>query len=210
MDKRTALIADRWKESPYYEWAESAVNQFWGPEKIFTKRFKELDLANVVELACGHGRHVPNYYEKAGKITLVDVNQENIDFCKRRFGQSGKISFITNYGSDLNAIPDGTATAIFSYDAMVHFELSDVASYLKESWRALAPGGKILFHHSNNDANPGSEWTDNPHGRNFMSVRIFAHLASRAGFAIISQDILDWGNGDNFSPQLDCLSLCVK
>lgn len=47
--------------------------------------FQQLDLTNVVELACGRGRHVPMYIDKAGGVTLVDILQKNIEICQERF-----------------------------------------------------------------------------------------------------------------------------
>nr|WP_241159391.1 MULTISPECIES: class I SAM-dependent methyltransferase [unclassified Desulfovibrio] len=164
----------------------------------------------MVELACGHGRHVPKYMEDAGHITLVDVNQENIDFCQRRFNGNSKISFSLTSGNTFQGLPDAAYSAIFSYDSMMHFNLIDVATYINDAWRILKPGGKILFHHSNYyDAPVGNFYFQNPYGRNFCSDRIFAHLATTGGFEVLSQDLIDWG-ADNPMQGLDCLSLCQK
>ena len=62
-------------------WFEEAEKQeakgvFWNKDSVFYQYFKELDLQNVIELACGRGRHVPYYMEKAERITLVDILEE--------------------------------------------------------------------------------------------------------------------------------------
>ena len=51
---------------------------FGGGNTIFYQYFRELDLRNVIELACGRGRHVPHYMKQAKAITLVDILEENI------------------------------------------------------------------------------------------------------------------------------------
>lgn len=148
--------------------------------------------------------------DDAGGITLVDVNQENIDFCQQRFDGNPKIRFYLTLGNNFQDLPDSGYSAIFSYDSMVHFNLIDIANYINDAWRILKPGGKILFHHSNYYGAPvGNFYFQNPHGRNFCSGRIFAHLATTAGFEVLSQDLIDWGN-KNTMKGLDCLSLCQK
>lgn len=69
----------------YFMDAENNLNIFWDETSVFAKYFKMLDLTSVVELACGHGRHVNCYKQNADKIILVDILEENIEFCKKRF-----------------------------------------------------------------------------------------------------------------------------
>lgn len=212
-NKISQAIADDWKQDPYYLLAEKSVDFFWGGGRIvpFFKRFRELDLENIVELACGHGRHVPKYMDEAGSITLVDVNQENLDFCKRRFAGNPKICYSLTSGNSFQGLPDASYSAIFTYDSMIHFNLIDIAHYINDAWRILKPGGRILFHHSNYyGAKPGNFYFQNPGGHNFCSDRIFAHLATVAGFKILSQDLIDVDTGTGIVKGLGCLSLCEK
>jgi SAM-dependent methyltransferase len=207
----TDIVALDWKDSAYYDLHENeaAMALFWGESSPFLRMFRQLDLTNVVEIGCGHGRHVPKYAEQAGEICIVDVNKTNVDYCAKRFSTWKKpLRIIQNNGSDLKPINSQESTAVFSYDAMVHFELSDVISYLSESFRVLSPGGKALFHHSNFDGAPGLlghriaefGW------RNFMNAKIFCHVAMRTGFIVLEQTIIEWGG----IPNLDCISLLQK
>lgn len=208
MGKTTAHIANDWKSTRYYDAAENKDAQliFWKEESPFFEMFQKLDLSHVVELAVGHGRHVDHYLDRAEKITLVDVNEENINFCKDRFQSQPNIEYLVNSGSDLQEIEDSSVTSIFSYDAMVHFDLSDIARYLEEAYRILVPDGMVLFHHSNYSKAPGQWYSLNPGSRNFMSADIFKHLAITSGLKVIEQRIIDW-SGQN---DLDCISLCKK
>jgi ubiquinone/menaquinone biosynthesis C-methylase UbiE len=146
------------------------------------------------------------YQHLAETIALVDINQSNIDFCKERFSSFSKIDYLVNNGSDLSMIPDQTKTAIFSYDAMVHFELLDVINYIQEFCRVLQPGGRALLHHSNNSGNPGGDPMWHPTWRNFMSLDIMAHVSSRFGFTIIEQQPIFWGGFNN----IDGITLIQK
>ena len=160
---------------------------------------------NVIELACGRGRHVPHYLQKAGKVTLVDILEENISACKKRFVDEKNISYYCNNGYNLAELETGKYTSLFCYDAMVHFEMLDIYEYLKDIYRVLIPGGKVLIHHSNNTSDYKASFANAPNGRSFMSKDIFAYLAYRAGFEILEQEIIDWG-----IKNLDCISLIQK
>lgn len=191
----------------YFEIAESdeALDFFWNKEGDCYRMFRKLDLTNVVELACGRGRHVARYVENAKKITLVDILDKNISICKERFVGSDKISYIVNNGYDLQQLQDESYTALFTYDSMVHFELLDIANYLSETYRILEHGGRALFHHSNYDRDYRASYDKGVESRSFMNSKIFAYLAYRAGFEIEEQLIVDW-----IKPELDCLTLVKK
>lgn len=115
----------------YFHEAESieSIQKFWRGGTIFCQMFQQLDLTNVVELACGRGRHVPMYIDKAGGVTLVDILQKNIEICQERFNEYSQIKYYCNNGTDLKDLADNTYTALFTYDAMVHFELFDIFNY---------------------------------------------------------------------------------
>lgn len=192
----------------YFEDAESekSLDVFWGGESPFYAYFKELDLNNVIELACGKGRHVPYYADKSGNITLVDILDKNISFCKTRFSDYTNIHYYCNDGFSLSDLSSDSYSALFTYDAMVHFEMMDIFHYLKDIHRVLKPGGKALFHHSNNDSDYTISFATGKQGRNFMSKNIFAYMSHRAGFKIIAQKVIDW-MGD---AELDCITLLEK
>lgn len=192
----------------YFESAEeeSSLSIFWDKDSVFYQMFCELDLDNVVELACGRGRHVPRYIENAGRITLVDILDKNIEYCKERFREKKNIVYYKNDGYDLQDLQSGVYTSLFTYDAMVHFEMLDIFNYLKETERILVKGGKALFHHSNNTENYKITFSTAAHGRNYMSSDLFAYLVNRAGLRIVKQQVFDWRE----SKELDCLTLVEK
>lgn len=177
----------------YFEQAEKQIYVFWNTNSEFYQMFQKLDISRVIELACGHGRHVEYYFNRAEEITLVDILQKNIDICKQRFGNHEKVKFYKNNGYDLKELNSNYYTALFSYDAIVHFELIDIYSYLKDIYRVLAKGGRALIHHSNYHMDYKADFCNAPASRNFMSKECFAYLAHRAGFTILEQKVIDWG-----------------
>lgn len=193
----------------YYNEAESEemLSRFWGTDSEFKVLFDCLELKNVIELACGRGRHVNQYLERCEHVILVDILQKNIDYCKNRFGKNPKIGYYKNNGYNLEELPSNTYTALFCYDAMVHFELLDINSYLIDIYRVMKKKGKVLLHHSNFDAfYDGSYYKDNLHGRTFMNYKIFAYLSIRAGFKVLNQKVIRWEGLSS----LDCITLLEK
>lgn len=126
---------------------------FWGEDSVFRRKFETLDLRRVIDLGCGHGRHTAQIIDRAGHVTLVDANPRCIEVCRKRFDGCENVSFVLNSGFDLVAIPSGSVTSVFSYDAMVHFEPMDVIGYINELSRVLTTGGRALLHYSNAEDN---------------------------------------------------------
>lgn len=192
----------------YFDSAErpDSLDTFWRKDSPFYRLFSKLNLENVVELACGHGRHVPQYINQAGQITLVDILEKNIQICRERFADFPQVSYYKNNGSDFADLPGNHYTALFTYDSMVHFESIDVYYYLQDTYRILRPGGMALFHHSNNTHDYKQSFNNSVHGaRSYMSAQLFAHYAHRTGLSIVTQQPIDWG-----LPNLDCLTLVEK
>lgn len=192
----------------YFDGAEDeeSLRVFWQEDSPFFKKFQKLDLSNVIELACGRGRHVQKYISNADKITLVDICEENIEICEERYKDYSHIVFYKNNGYNLEKLEDSKYSALFTYDSMVHFEMMDVYEYLKDIYRVLQDGGKALLHHSNYADDYTVNFAKEYHGRCFMSKNIFAYLAYRIGFKILNQEIIDWYG----EKQLDCITLLEK
>lgn len=191
----------------YFEKAETAEHLaiFWDSSSPFYQNFSKLNLTNVIELACGRGRHVPQYISGANQVTLVDILPENIAFCKQRFRKYENISYYCNNGYNLEKLESDSYSSLFCYDAMVHFELMDIYEYLKDIYRVLQKGGYALIHHSNNGNDFKAAFASAYNGRSFMTKEVFAYLAYRAGFEIVSQQVIDWQ-----IKNIDCISLIRK
>lgn len=201
------LMIEEHAEHSYYEHAESAewLEPFWGEASPFLRMFNQLDLTNALELACGRGRHTAQAIERMGTITLVDANASNIAACRERFSAQGNVKYVVNNGSSLSDIRDSACSAVFSYDAMVHFEAIDVISYISEIGRVLRPGGRALLHYSNNDV-PGISPFEDAAWRNYFSRSMMIHFTERNGLRPLEDILLHWGGRDD----LDGLILLEK
>lgn len=209
---RTRLIAQDWAQNAYYQDAEQAswMDVFWHANSPFLPLFQRLDLqGTVVELACGHGRHAAQIVDACTDLVLIDVNQTNIEACKARFADKPQVRCLHNNGVDI-PLPDNSVRTIFCYDAMVHFEYDAIAAYLGETERVLAPGGRALYHHSNYDGSPGAHYMQSPHARNFMTTRLFQHMARRSELEVLDTVTFGWGGGEFRREDIDGLTLVQK
>ena len=198
------VIAGPWKQSPYYDDAEKWTFLFWSEDHPFYPLFQRLDLTTVLELACGHGRHSEIVTERSGQLTLMDVHEENIAYCRTRLARFRNVLFFTNSGHDFRPISDDALTGIFCYDAMVHFNPDLVQAYLRDTARVLKQGGMALYHHSNY---PGLDhYGQNPHARNHMTESLFRQFSDEAGLTLVESMPIAWGG----MADLDRLTLVRK
>ena len=201
------VVAAPWEESPYYADAEHWTSLFWDAQTSFRQCFDRLDLASVVELACGFGRHAERIVPLAGELILIDVFEKNLDACRERLAHHDTVRYQLGNGYDFQPLDADSVTAVLCYDAMVHFNPEIVASYLRDGQRILQPGGQMLLHHSNYDtAGDDRHYGLNPHARNHMTFELFQSLSAQAGLEIVSSVPLNWGD----EPALDRLSLLRK
>lgn len=192
--EREQLIRDH-VTTPYYADAEAPelLDIFWGPDSRFRDAFVQLDLSSTLEIACGHGRHAAQTAELGGRLTVLDVVKENLAHCKRRLPRT--VRCVLGNGRDLSPFGDREFTAVYSYDAMVHFEAMDVVGYVFEIARVLQVGGRALLHHSIDNRFPDRSYRDHPCWRNWFDVNLMRHVVDRAGLRVISLEPIQWPPG---------------
>lgn len=203
IEESVRLVGQSWKHSPYYDNAERLMHVFWREGTPFRRLFDRLDLTSALELACGHGRHSEHIVERCGHLILMDIHQENIEFCRSRLAAFANVECHVNSGHDFRPVADGSLTSIFSYDAMVHFSPDVVRAYLADTARVLTPYGMALYHHSNYAAPLDRPYSRNPQARNHMTTALFEQYCAEAGLVIEESIIMSWGG----EPDLDCVSL---
>lgn len=161
-----------------------------------------INYRRTIDFAAGYGRNTQKLLEAGAEhVTMVDVNPECISQLELRFPRD-RTTAILNNGFDLSGLDTSAFTFLYTFDAMVHFDLEIVLSYVDEFARVLEPKSYAFIHHSNYTSNPGGDFRQNPHWRNFMSADIFKHVALRSGFSVDQQTIFSWGEPDN-----DCITV---
>lgn len=195
------LWGDESKE--YFDTVEAGVLEDWNNKIEPFCNIKHKGTA--IDLACGHGRFTNIMKDKFESVYSVDVNDDNIKFCTERF-EKNKNVFICKTNGFLLPFVDNFAEFIFSYDAMVHFDIDVIISYLRETKRVLKNGGTAFFHHSNSFNIKHTDIRKNPHWRNCMTRELFDFLARKEGLTVIRQQVIHW---DEVSCS-DCLTLLRK
>jgi SAM-dependent methyltransferase len=102
---------------------------------------------DTLEIGPGAGRWTEPLLERARRYVGVDISSTCVDYCRKRFGNDARATFIVGSGSDLAAVADRSIDAIWSHDAFVHINAAEVDSYVEEFWRVLRPGAVAVIHH---------------------------------------------------------------
>jgi ubiquinone/menaquinone biosynthesis C-methylase UbiE len=200
---RARLSGDPFRRSAYFDDAEGSMEWQWDDLVWPFLSRHPIDFTHVIDLAAGHGRNTVRLLEHAARVTVVDINQSNVDWCRTRFAHEPRVAYLQNDGVTLDGLANGSVSLVYSFDSMVHFHADVVRAYLPEFRRVLQPGAFAFCHHSNYTANPRGDFRASPHARNYLSRSLFAEFAREAGLEVVEQQIIDWGG----VAELDCLSL---
>jgi ubiquinone/menaquinone biosynthesis C-methylase UbiE len=210
LTSETARVTRRWAHTTYYDVVEGRARKQWDSLIAPFLGAAPVDYDCTLELAVGHGRMTDILLGKSGKTYGVDVLQENIDFCQERFGDRPDLVLLKNNGVRLEGIENDSVTFVFCFDSMVHFDSDVIRNYLGEFCRVMKSGGFAFLHHSNLTRNPGGDFQRNAHARNFMSLELFKHYATKEGLKVVKQKVIDWGEGEKRFKALDGLTLLQK
>jgi ubiquinone/menaquinone biosynthesis C-methylase UbiE len=229
-----------WGES--YDWplAGEEWSQWWGGARmqwygtILPRISAFVPADTILEIAPGHGRWTVFLKHLCKRLIIVDLAEECINVCKRRFAECSHISYFVNDGKSLEMIADNSIDFIFSFDSLVHVEDEAIKSYIGEFAKKLKPDGAVFLHHSNlgdyiNRVNMQSRLLqtrlpkvpkllgvlkglgileeDNWHWRaRSMTAKKMAMFAEQDHLQCISQELITWGTKFVL---LDCLSTLV-
>jgi len=210
-----AISGNPFKESEYFELAEASLDRHWEyfiKPMIGGKRYE-----TAIDLAIGWGRNTEMLRRISDRVIGVDINQECIDHCIKRFEGVDNVDFLKTDGTELTGIEDESIDLVYCFDAMVHFQPEVVDAYVTEFARVLKPGGIGFIHHSNWTQALGGNFQEQPHWRNYMCAEMFAYFVQRDGLKMLDQRIVSWdesipgaAESPNFMPNLDCISTFTK
>lgn len=171
-------------------------------------RTYSFDFSHVLDFACGKGRIAELVGDYSKSLTCVDTSREAIVYCSQRFQDKAHVECRV---SEPESIPvdNESMSFIYSWDAMVHFDYRSIDYILSEFTRILKNGGYAVIHHSNARAHDTFEadrnWRKNPHCRSDFNAKDMLHIATKNGFVVEQQQIIDWGIAG-----LDCISVLRK
>jgi SAM-dependent methyltransferase len=164
----------------------------------------------IVEIAPGLGRITEFLKDYTDRLIAIDLNQQCVQACRKRFASFPHCSFEVNDGASLPGVEDRSVDLVFSWDSLVHAQLDAIEPYLHECARVLKPGGVAFIHHSNlaellaRSEDPDRFREKWGQGRADQVDRaVGQRLCEAAGLQVPAQEVVPWGH-----PLLtDCLSL---
>lgn len=190
-----------------HEWSGlwGCSSQMWYGS-ILPRIHHYLPAKTILEIAPGFGRCTHFLHPLATKkMFIVDLTPRCIEACKERFKQSNHIEYILNDGSSLESVPDHSIDFVFSWDSLVHCDLSVVRKYIEQIKRKLSPDGVAFLHHSNMAAIDESLWEQCKGWRGQdVSAETVRDIINDSELHCISQELVNWSSGDI---KMDCFSL---
>ena len=194
------LAGDEWSEA----WGGPS-HQWW--QTLFPRLQGYVPAERILEIAPGYGRWTHFLKDLCDEMVIVDLSQECIDHCGRRFAEDDHITAHVNDGKSLAMVEDGSIDLVFSFDSLVHVEHDVIDAYLSQLATKLTPNGIGFIHHSNMGMYGPSECEHrNQHWRGgSVSAQSFGATAHRHGLRCLSQEMLVWGAEDTLLN--DCISI---
>lgn len=137
-DERNDMAEYDWVS--YEDWKNSLINNFITPYI-----WKDV---NILEIAVWHWRWSKYLLQLYKNYYWIDISNECINFCKRKFSEYDNCNFILWNWVDLKNIESDSINFIFSFDSFVHISQDVFIWYIKEISRILAPNWICIIHHS--------------------------------------------------------------
>jgi len=191
---------ERWNET--YDWRERGEewSEVWGGSRsqwtgALRPRISHALPANrILEIGCGFGRWSRFLRNECHDLILVDLAERCVEACRQLFKGDSGTTFVRTDGVSLAGVADESVDLVFSFDSLVHAEMSTIEAYLVEIRRILTPDGVAFLHHSNLGSLPLVGEEGNPHWRALsVSAENVAESAASAGLARLAQEVIDWG-----------------
>jgi len=174
-----------WEDSGE-EWTESAE---WKDSLINNVLLRHIPKGgNVLEVGPGAGRWTETLQQTAGHLSAVDISDECIKICKRKFGHCKNVEFFVNNGTDLSFIQSDSIDSVWSFDVFVHINSEEIKSYMKEFKRLLKKGAIAAIHHGHDRGRQGG-W------RSDVTSEKFVEIVEANGFQVEAQ-IAGWWDGE--------------
>jgi 2-polyprenyl-3-methyl-5-hydroxy-6-metoxy-1,4-benzoquinol methylase len=200
-------------------WGGSAAQWFGA---ILPRIHAFLPATTILEIAPGFGRWTTHLKDSCEHLIVVDLAENCIEACRRRFADESHITYHVNDGKSLAMVPDRSIDFAFSFDSLVHAEADVMRAYLEQLAAKLKPNGVGFLHHSNIGAYRRSfslsrripsvlrdrliqgRIIDQTHWRAFsMTASLFAGFCEQAGLQCVSQEMVNWAT----KRLIDCFSV---
>lgn len=161
-DKEPAGMGAFWdakaRENPMYfihselDYRSTDEAEFWASgerslEKTLAPFGLEIGPADrVVEIGCGIGRLTRPLARRARRVVGVDVSPGMVRKARQALADLDNVELLVGNGSDLSALPDGSADIVYSFIVFQHIpDPTITCNYVREIGRVLRTGGWTVF-----------------------------------------------------------------
>jgi len=193
-----------------YDWQGEGEewSQAWGGSEaqwfgsLLPRIHRFLPARRVLEIAPGFGRWTRFFVGSGTSYVGIDLSEQCILACKKRFSAFPETEFFVNDGISLDAA-NGSFDLVFSFDSLVHVEIDIMRGYVSQILSRLTETGVAFLHHSNFLDCDGM----NAHRRaSTVSAGLVADCIRDNGGHVLVQEKVNWG--DTASGGVDQLTDC--
>gem|GEM_PF-7007338 len=203
------FINDFFKElSERFRGSEADILQ---RNRIYSDILRSVGSANsdapILDIACGRGEMLHVVNDLGLQAIGIDLNDDQIAYCRSKsleVYKSDALGFIKSRGT-------ASLAAITTTHFVEHLEFDYLVQTLRESFRALRPGGGIIIETPNplNLVVSTVQFYMDPSHRNPIPMNLMQLLLEKIGFEVTPIDLsargLDASMGSVEHPQLNCL-----
>jgi ubiquinone/menaquinone biosynthesis C-methylase UbiE len=112
---------------------------------IITKKLEIGPGDEVLEVGVGVGRLAGHIAAQCKKFTGIDISAKMIAYAGERLKGRDNIKLIHHQKSDLSLFADNSFDKVYIQVVLIHLDREDAFNYMRESYRALKPGGRAWF-----------------------------------------------------------------
>jgi SAM-dependent methyltransferase len=170
-----------------------------------------MKVGHILEIACGHGRVSRYLRPLCERLMCVDIVPRCVAATRAMFECDAGVAVHETDGMRLDCVADASVDLVFSWDSLVHADITVMRSYVGETRRVLRVGGAAFLHHSNLAQHAGdltgTEGAALLGGRNkTVSAELVREACGYAGGGLVceSQELLPWNPGPRWT---DCISV---
>jgi len=136
-----------WFRSRADDWAAHADENDYRNHFLFPLTFEllgEVRGLRVLDVGCGEGGHTRELAVRGAKVVGLDGSPRLITIAKQRAARAGlEIEYAWENASHLDSIPSEAFDVVLA--SMVLMDVEDYAGAVRQAWRVILPGGKLLM-----------------------------------------------------------------